>query len=174
MLSKLSIIFAAEASASAVTSMSSPYASNLACHECIRSGFVYNVPSDQLMGLIPSGGEYGGECCQDMTDTSNCATSIASANTLASDWSSVNPTGISLDLAIARCPTKSDICGSIKEITVSDTTAATQSVIMSGSWSSDDSCTYLMKASCGAPAFTLGGDVTDSDVEVYYMEYAAD
>ena len=30
-----------------------------------------------------------------------------------------------------------------------------------------------MKASCGAPAFTLGGDVTDSDVEVYYMEYAA-
>ena len=58
-------------------------------------------------------------------------------------------------------------------MTVSDTTAATQTVSMSGSWSSGDSCTYLMKASCGAPAFTLGGDVTDSDVEVYYMEYAA-
>ena len=41
-----------------------------------------------------------------MTDTSNCATSIASANTLASDWGTVNPTGMSLDLAVARCPTK--------------------------------------------------------------------
>jgi hypothetical protein len=44
---------------------------------------------------------------------------------------------------------------------------------MSGSWTSKDSCTYLVKAECGAPAFTLGGDVTDSDVEIWYMEYAA-
>jgi hypothetical protein len=44
---------------------------------------------------------------------------------------------------------------------------------MSGSWTTDDTCTYLVKAKCGAPAFTIGGDATDSDVEIFYMEYAA-
>jgi hypothetical protein len=44
---------------------------------------------------------------------------------------------------------------------------------MSGSWTANDSCTWLVKAECGAPAFTIGGDVIDSEVEVYYMEYAA-
>ena len=126
MISKLSIIITAEASASAVTSMSSAYASNLGCHECIRSGFVYNVPTNQdsgsnsqnLKGLIASGESYAGECCQDMSDTTNCASSIASANTLASNWATVNPSGVDLDLAVARCPTKSDICGSQKEISI--------------------------------------------------------
>jgi len=108
-----------------------------------------------------------------MTDTSNCATSIASADTLAASWETVNPAGISMDLAVAMCPTKTDICGSTKELTITDTSASTQTATMSGSWTAEDTCTYLVKVECGAPAFTIGGDVTDSDVEVYYMEYAA-
>lgn len=159
--------------------MSSTYAQNLGCHECIRSGFIYNVPSDQdsepnsqnAKGLIASGGSYAGECCQDMTDTTNCASSIATASTLAEKWATVNPAGISLDLAVARCPTKQDICGSTKEIRLSNTESTPETVTMSGSWTPGDSCTYVFQANCGAPAFTIGGDVTDSDVELYYMEY---
>ena len=108
-----------------------------------------------------------------MTDTANCATSIASANTLAADWATVNPASVDTDLAVARCPTKKDLCGGTKEITITGTSDATQTVTMSGSWTADDSCTWLVKTECGAPAFTIGGDVTDSEFEVYYMEYAA-
>ena len=60
-----------------------------------------------------------------MTDTSNCAASIASADTLNSDWATVNQSVENLDLAVARCPTKQDICGSSKEVTISGTTSDT-------------------------------------------------
>ena len=185
MFSKLSLVLVAEASASAVTSMSTAYAYTLDCQECIRSGFIYNVPTNQdttsgsvtysqnLKGLLATGASYAGECCNGMTDTTNCATSIASANTLATNWATVNPASVDTDLAVARCPTKFDLCGATKEITIADTSAATQTVTMSGAWTAGDSCTWLVKTECGAPAFTIGGDVTDSDVEVYYMEYTA-
>ena len=178
MLSKISLVIIAEASASAVTSKSSSYANSLECHDCIRSGFIYNVPTNQettvsgitysqnLTGLIATSGSYGGECCTDMTDTSNCGTSIASSGTLASDWATVNPASVDMDLAVARCPTKYDLCGATKEITITDTSDSTQTVTMSGSWTADDTCTWLVKAECGAPAFTIGGDVVDSEVEV--------
>jgi hypothetical protein len=58
-----------------------------------------------------------------MTDTT--CSSIDSANTLASSWTTVNPSGIDIDLAVARCPTKQDICGSTKEIIISGTSATT-------------------------------------------------
>ena len=75
MFSKLSLILTAEVSAAAVTSMSTTYASTLDCHVCIRSGFIYNVPTNQdttsggisysqnLKGLIAPSGSYSGECC---------------------------------------------------------------------------------------------------------------
>ena len=108
-----------------------------------------------------------------MSDTSNCASSIASANTLASNWATVNPSGVDTDLAVARCPTKQDLCGSIKEFSISDKTRTPQTMTMSGSWTPNDSCSWVFRAECGAPAFTISGDVTDSDVEIFYMEYAA-
>ena len=49
---------------------------------------------------------------------------------------------------------------------------------MSGAWSAVDQCTWLVRAECKAPAFTIGtgdadADVTDDHVEVFYMEYSA-
>jgi hypothetical protein len=185
MLSKLSMVLVAEVSASAVTTMSTAHASTLDCQECVRSGHIYNVQTDQdttvsgvnysqnLKGLIATGGSYGGECCVDMTDTSNCGTSIASSGVLATNWATVNPASVDMDLAVARCPTKFDLCGGTKEITISNTSASTQTVTLSGSWTTNDSCSWLIKTECGAPAFTIGGDATDSEVEVYYMEYTA-
>jgi hypothetical protein len=131
------MVLVAKVSAAAITSKSTTYASSLDCQECIRSGFIYNVPTNQdttsggvtysqnVKGLIATAGSYAGECCQSMTDTSNCATSIASANTLASDWATVNPASVDTDLAVARCPTKYDLCGGTKEITIASTSAAT-------------------------------------------------
>ena len=50
---------------------------------------------------------------------------------------------------------------------------------MQGSWTVEDQCTYLVKASCGAPGLTINNsttftDVTDSEVEIFYMEYNVD
>lgn len=63
-----------------------------------------------------------------------------------------------------------------------DATAADVIVTMSGSWTTSDQCTWLVKAECGAPGLIINGweystgntDVTDSDVEIFYMEYNAD
>jgi hypothetical protein len=57
-----------------------------------------------------------------------------------------------------------------------DATAADVTVTMSGSWTTSDQCTWLVKAECGAPGLIINNstsytDVTDSDVEVFYMEY---
>ena len=108
-----------------------------------------------------------------MSDTTNCAASIASANTLNANWATVNPSGVEKDIAVARCPTKADFCGTTKEIELADTSAAAVTVTMQGSWTTADTCTWLVKAQCGAPAMQFGGDATDSDFDVYYMEYAA-
>ena len=129
-------------SASAVTSLSLPYASSLECHQCIRSGFIYNIPVDLnsdfynrgLKGIIPEGGSYAGECCENMSDTTNCGSSIASANTLHSNWATVNPVGIDLDIAITRCPMKQDLCGAIRGYNLEEP----ETITMSGAWASTD------------------------------------
>ena len=43
---------------------------------------------------------------------------------------------------------------------------------MSGDWTVTDQCTWLIKASCGAPGIKIENDgTTDSDIAIYYMEY---
>lgn len=46
---------------------------------------------------------------------------------------------------------------------------------MSGSWTTTDQCTWLVKGTCGAPGIVIQNsestDVDDDDVEIFYMEY---
>ena len=84
-----------------------------------------------------------------------------------------------MDIAVHACPTKAEFCGTTKYFTISDPTAANVTMQMQGSWTTKDQCTYSVKASCGAPGLTIMNsttftDVTDSDVEIFYMEYNAD
>jgi len=49
---------------------------------------------------------------------------------------------------------------------------------MSGSWTTADQCTWLVKAECGAPGLVINNDsatdLDDTDVDIFYMEYNAD
>jgi hypothetical protein len=105
-------------STSAVTDLSLDYDKFLPCHQCIRSGFIFNVPSEtqDRSSLISAGGAYSGECCENMSDTTNCGNSIVSADTLSSGWATVNPEGGDRDMAVSKCPTKADLCGGVKEV----------------------------------------------------------
>jgi hypothetical protein len=44
---------------------------------------------------------------------------------------------------------------------------------MSGKLTQQDSCSWLIKAKCGAPGFTVHSETTasDEDVELLYVEY---
>lgn len=81
-------------------------------------------------------------------------------------------------MAVHSCPTKELYCGSTKEIEFSDTSAAEQTITMSGSWSAGDQCTWLVKATCGAPGLKIQSidatNPTDDEVDIFYMEYNTD
>ena len=161
---------------SAVTDLALSYDKSLRCHQCIRSGFIFNVPTEtqDRTSLIATGGAYSGECCENMSDTTNCGNSIASTDTLSDGWATVNPVGGDRDLAVSKCPTKADLCGGVKEVMLH----SDEQVMMSGAWTAADQCTWLVRAECRAPAFTIGVgdplvDVTDAEVEIFYIEYSA-
>jgi hypothetical protein len=100
---------------------------------------------------------------------------LASSGTLATNYVSVNPSGVDMDIALHACPTKEEFCGSTKEIEIADSSADEQIITMSGSYTTSDQCTWLVKATCGAPALVIentdSAEVTDTDVEIFYMEY---
>jgi hypothetical protein len=125
----IAALFTTTVTSSAVTSVTTTYASTLSCSECIRGGYLYNIDTTNagLRSLITtaSGLDYDGECCTDDTDTTNCATSLASSGNLATNYVSVNPFGVDMDIALHSCPTKETFCGSTKEIEFADTSAAT-------------------------------------------------
>jgi len=82
----------------------------------------------------------------------------------------------SVDIAISACPQRQTYCGDDKIITVNSKSSSDREVVlqMSGALSKGDSCSWLIKARCGAPGFdidTVATTATDEDVEIHFVEY---
>ena len=79
----------------------------------------------------------------------------------------------SADLALAACPQKKNVCGTLNKYTYADSSISEDEITMS-SFTDKDSCTYLIKAECGAPGFyidTTSGTPDNTVIGLHYVEY---
>jgi len=84
----------------------------------------------------------------------------------------------SKDHALMACPTPISVCGTTKIIvanaSATSTTNPTQVTLTAGNASVH--CSYLVKATCGAPGFDINTSTTEEDtiVKLHYLEWDTD
>ena len=137
------------------------------CNECIRNSWIYltEVATDPWYAVLPPGTDYSGSCC----DPAAGACAAGPSERASSDFASV-------DIAISACPQKQAYCGRDKIVTVNSKSSNNREVKleMSGPATMGDSCSWLIKARCGAPGFDIHrGETTATaeDVEIHFLEY---
>ena len=98
----------------------SSQASGYGCQQCLRHGWVYAVPDTQTWYTsLVSGENYSGMCCETFDADCGSAYDSSQTNNLATGWKASHLIFTSVDMAIAACPQKEDVC--IKpDITKSD------------------------------------------------------
>ena len=123
------------------------------CHQCIRNGHAFITTQDWYEKL-ESGVATSGVCCE-LPLSADCSVYDAAEANLVQTGNKISTDDFSSpDLALTGCPQKKDVCGSQFQFDFEDTSATEEEISMS-SFTDKDSCTYLIKAECGAPGFWI-------------------
>ena len=76
-------------------------------------------------------------------------------------------------MAIAACPTKESVCGLKRLYEFENEYSTASTATMATTWAATDTCTYHIKAQCGAPGFVWDSTNTGEDALAYlhYVEW---
>ena len=137
-----------------------PFANTQNCGQCLRGGNIFCVKGLDSTRLASEDSELETRCCRDG------ATCLETSNP---DWS-CSDTYENINYAMTMCPQVSSSCGN--QMITFDGRPQTASAEVHG-LKFGESCTYRVKATCGAPAFEIDEDSTiDHDrVLITYAEY---
>lgn len=110
-------------------------------------------------------------------DSTGCSTvySNAAGATLAynANYDTCSEHFSSFDKQLIACPNDSDICGTTRVHTFADKTAAkvTKSTT---SFTQDESCTWVIKATCDSPGWEIDNIDHPEKISIHYYEYTSD
>ena len=86
-------------------------AAGYGCQRCLRNGWVYAVPDTQTWYTsLDTGENYAGKCCATFDADCGAAYDNTRTDNLAQGWKASHLTFTSVDVAIAACPQKDDVC----------------------------------------------------------------
>jgi len=138
------------------------------CNQCIRSGNVFCSDSFYTSGAtIP-----GVNTCCDKTkplDEINCPLAFSALNTKKAGFQ-CNDDFADLDRMVMACPQSTDICGLSPNNVFADTTTEKVDISVKN-FRNKYSCTYITKATCGAPGFQRFKIDNPEFYTVHWMEY---
>jgi hypothetical protein len=123
---------------------------NYGCGECIMAGFNYVTDKWGKADLTA----YSGFCCSGAVTDNTCVDSaIYTANAFVGSYAE-SLSWTSKDIAITKCPMKPTVCGSKTAFLFANTEDSLATVLVDKQrWTIQDSCTYKIETTCGAPAF---------------------
>ena len=145
--------------------------SGYGCHECIRNGWVFATTLDWYSVIENGSDNYQGFCCE--TFGADCLDAYDADAAAVADGYKLSSQFTSRDLALAACPMKESICGPDKMFSYTSSSQAGDTINLLGTWTKQDSCTWLFKAECDAPGFFIDASSTkdDSKFILHYLEY---
>lgn len=149
------------ASYQAIISETFEYDEDLACGSCIRGGYNFCFEGVDAQEVTPSSPTFPDtKCCRD----DQCAAASSAAWSCSSNYENSN-------YAMTACPQRQNKCGYQQAYGFNEVGQSNR-ITINGLYEGE-SCSYRVKASCGAPYFALeeGSSIGDK-VTISFVEYA--
>jgi len=138
------------------------HSTDLKCGKCIKGGYNFCFQGNDSQQFDNSTAVTS-TCCSDTSCSENTNTSFT-CSSIYSDK----------DYALTMCPFKKNKCGTKQNVTFSNTNKSEEVKVKN--LTSGESCTYMIKSSCGSPAFNTKNfsGMNDSNVNITFIEFEKD